>query len=265
MKRTTLLLTFIFGLMALPAFAQHAPSDEQSLTTNVNSIAFVMKKITAGTFNMGCTGEMDGSDCYDWEKPAHTVTLTTDYYLGETEVTQALWRAVMGVDPPQLVFPGCDECPVESVSWEDVQTFLQKLNQKTGQTYRLPTEAEWEFAARGGTLGKKYKYSGSNDINAVAWYDANAYGKTHSIKGKAPNELGLYDMSGNVYEWCQDWWGDYSSSAQTNPTGPNSGSNRVIRGGSWVINPRFCRASYRGSNTPQDRHYNLGFRLAKTR
>ena len=230
-------------------------------------------KVQAGTFMMGCTSEQ-GSDCYDLEKPAHSVTLTRDYLMGKYEVTQAQWVRVMGSNPSY--FQNCDNCPVERVSWNDIQEFLVKLNQQTGtkgtstkgtgKRYRLPTEAEWEYAARGGNKSKGYKYAGakgtgSNSIGSVAWYDDNSGDKTHPVGQKAPNELGLYDMSGNVWEWCSDWYGDYSSSSQTDPKGPSSGRNRVLRGGSWYNFPIRCRVSYRSLNTPGGGVNLTGFRL----
>ncbi|MCF0212805.1 MAG: SUMF1/EgtB/PvdO family nonheme iron enzyme, partial [Bacteroidales bacterium] len=226
-------------------------------TITVNGVSFKMIKVQGGTFTMGGTSEQ-GSDAYDWEKPTHSVTLRT-YYIGETEVTQALWKAVMGNNPSN--WKG-DNLPVESVSWNDVQTFITKLNQLTGKQFRLPTEAEWEYAARGGNKSKGYKYSGSNDVGSVAWYDGNSGNKTHAVKTKSPNELGLYDMSGNVWEWCQDWYGNYNSSSQTNPTGPSSGSNRVVRGGDWGIIARGCRVSNRNCHNPTFRNCFIGFRLA---
>ena len=173
-------------------------------------------------------------------------------------MTQALWEEVMGSNPS--IFKG-DTNPVESVSWNDCQTFIQKLNKRTGKTFRLPTEAEWEYAARGGKKSRGYKYSGSNDIGTVAWYRSNSGIKTHAVGTKAPNELGLYDMSGNVWEWCNDWYGDYSSNAQTNPTGAESGSRRVNRGGSWFSKARCCRSSHRDRNAPSDSYFILGLRL----
>ena len=143
-----------------------------------------------------------------------------------------------------------------------VQTFLRKLNAATGKTYRLPTEAEWEYAARGGNKSQGYKYVGSNDLDLVAWYSGNSDGTTHKVGTRFPNELGIYDMSGNVWEWCQDWYGSYSSSPQTNPKGPNSGSYRVYRGGSWLDDARDCRVSFRDYFTPDYRYSDLGFRLA---
>jgi formylglycine-generating enzyme required for sulfatase activity len=216
-------------------------------------------RVKGGTFTMGCTGEQ-GSDCYDSEKPGHQVSLV-DFYIGETEVTQAQWRAVMGNNPSS--FTDCDECPVENVSWNDVQDFISKLNSRSGGArYRLPTEAEWEYAARGGTLSKGYKYAGSNNPDEVAWPDNNSGRKTHQVRMKKSNELGLYDMSGNVYEWCSDWYGSYSSGSQTNPTGPNTGDYRVIRGGSWNSLARECRVSNRINFEPVYRLNYLGFRLA---
>ena len=164
----------------------------------------------------------------------------------------------MGSNPSK--FKG-DNLPVEQVSWNDIQEFITKLNTMTGKTFRLPTEAEWEYAARGGNKSKGYKYSGSNTLDNVAWYTNNSSSKTHPVGQKQPNELGLYDMSGNVWEWCQDWYGSYSSSSQTNPTGPSSGSYRVLRGGSWYHFARICRVSYRLNSDPDDRYNLNGFRL----
>jgi len=219
-------------------------------------------KVKGGTFNMGCTSEQ--SDCSSDEKPVHPVSLS-DYYMGQTEVTQAQWRAVMGSDPAELRFKGCDQCPVERVSWNDIQDFLSRLNARSGNArYRLPTEAEWEYAARGGAQSRGTRYAGSNNIDEVAWYTGNSDSKTHPVKGKKANELGLHDMTGNVWEWCQDWYGDYPSSSQTNPTGPTSGSSRVIRGGPGRYDPTYCRVAYRYVLTPDYRNYSVGFRLART-
>ena len=222
----------------------------------MNGISIDMVRVEAGTFTMGATAEME--DPYDDERPTHRVTLTNDYYIGKYEVTQALWQTVMGNNPSK--FKG-DNLPVEQVSWDDCQDFLSKLNRITGKTFRLPTEAEWEYAARGGNKSRGYQYSGSNNPSNVAWYDDNSGDKTHAVGTKQPNELGIYDMSGNVWEWCQDWYETYSSSSQVNPTGANSGSCRVVRGVSWYNNARDCRLSLRGSNTPDFRSSNLGLRL----
>jgi formylglycine-generating enzyme required for sulfatase activity len=221
-----------------------------------------MVRIKGGTFTMGCTSEQ-GSDCDSDERPAHQVTVS-DFYIGRYEVTQKEWREVMGSDPPELAFKGCDNCPVERVSWEDIQQFLLKLNAKTGKAYRLPTEAEWEYAARGGSSSRGFKYAGSNTIDEVAWYTSNSGDKTRPVGQKKSNELGLYDMSGNVWEWCQDWKGDYSSSAQTNPKGPSTGFRRVMRGGSWSVSPQGCRVARRGYITPGYRDFYSGFRLSRT-
>ncbi len=216
--------------------------------------------VEGGTFTMGATEEQ-GSDAYDSEKPAHRVTLS-DFYIGKYEVTQAQWEAIMGSNPSS--FKGSYHLPVEYVSWNDIQKFITKLNQKTGRKYRLPTEAEWEYAARGGAKSKGYKYSGSNDIGAVAWYGSNSGNKTHPVGKMQPNELGIYDMSGNVGEWCQDWFSDsyYSNGAQTNHTGPSRGSHRVIRGGDWFSSNSQCRVSSRRYNTSSNGNYFNGFRLA---
>ena len=221
----------------------------------VNGVTFNMIKVDGGTFTMGASSEMTNPD--NEEKPTHQVTLSS-YYIGESEVTQALWTAVMGDNPSW--FKG-DNLPVESVSWEDCQTFIGKLNGLTGKRFRLPTEAEWEYAARGGKGSNHTQYSGGSMIDDVAWYDGNSGSTTHSVKTKKPNELGLYDMSGNVWEWCQDRYGNYSSNAQTNPTGPGSGSRLVSRGGSWGDNAWSCRSSRRNSNSLGDRRDCLGFRL----
>ena len=227
-----------------------------SKTYTANGVSFDMMMVKAGTFTMGATSEMKAPDSD--EKPTHQVTLTNDYYIGKTEVTQALWKAVMGNNPSY--FKG-DNLPVENVSWDDCQKFISKLNSLTGQNFRLPTEAEWEFAARGGNNSNHYQYSGSNVLGDVAWYDGNSGHKTHVVATKQPNELGLYDMSGNVWEWCSDWFGNYSSSSLTNPTGPNSGSSRVFRGGSWCNDARSCRSSYRSCYAPDSSYYSLGLRL----
>jgi len=187
------------------------------------------------------------------------VTLTNDYYMGKYEVTQALWQAVMGSNPSN--FKG-DNLPVEKVSWNDCQEFISKLNSLAGRKFRLPTEAEWEYAARGGKKSRGYQYSGSSNITDVAWYDGNSGSKTHPVGTKQANELGIYDMSGNVWEWCSDRYGSYSSFSQTNPTGSYSGAFRVLRGGGWGSFAWFCCLSFRRNFAPDFRHYDLGLRLA---
>ena len=226
-------------------------------TITFNGVSFNMVRVEGGTFTMGATSEQ-GSDAYNKEMPAHQVTLST-YSIGETEVTQALWKAVMGKKPSN--WKG-DNLPVEKVSWDDCQKFITKLNKLTGRRFRLPTEAEWEYAARGGSKSRGYKYSGSNNIGDVAWYTSNASSQTHPVKTKQANELGLYDMSGNVWEWCQDWYGDYSSGSLTNPTGPSSGSYRVNRGSGWSSFARLCRVAIRNYGAPDYPYDYLGLRLA---
>ena len=221
-----------------------------------NGISIDMVRVEAGTFIMGATPEMKNP--YHWEKPTHQVTLTNDYYIGKYEVTQALWQTVMDNNPSY--FKG-DNLPVENVSWDDCQEFISKLNRLTGKTFRLPTEAEWEYAARGGKKSRGYQYSGSNNISDVAWYGANSGNKTHAVGSKQANELGIYDMSGNVWEWCHDLYDKYSSSSQTNPTGATSGSDRVGRGGMWIYAAGVCRSSYRDCDAPDNRDYYLGLRL----
>ena len=238
------------------------PSQGTNRTFTANGVSFTMVAVEGGTFTMGATSEQ-GSDAYDddGEKPAHSVTLSS-YHIGQTEVTQELWEAVMGSNPSY--FKGSNR-PVECVSWDDCQEFLSRLNRITGERFRLPTEAEWEYAARGGSRSRGYKYSGSDNIYDVAWFEKNSNDKgssTHAVATKLPNELGLYDMSGNVWEWCSDWYGTYSSSAQSNPTGPSTGSLRVRRGGSWCLNARDCRVSLRFNFSPGGRSYYLGLRLA---
>ena len=223
-----------------------------------NEVNIEMIEVDGGTFQMGSNdGESD-------EKPIHSVTLIS-YFIGKYPVTQAQWKAVMGASTT-LSNPSnnknCDNCPVENVSWDDVSGFIVGLNRQTGKKYRLPTEAEWEYAARGGNRSQGYTYSGSNTIDNVAWCKDNSSSKTHPVGEKQANELGIYDMSGNVWEWCSDWYDAYSSGSQTNPTGPNSGSNRVLRGGSWINNATNCRVVYRNFAAPSHRSFLIGFRLA---
>ncbi len=232
---------------------------------NAPNASFKMVDIEGGTFMMGATSEQN-SPLAD-EKPAHKVTLS-DFYISETEVTQDLWKAVMYENPSYFI-TGDGNLPVDNVSWEDCQIFIRKLNAKTelqrpkGCVFRLPTEAEWEFAARGGTKSKGTMYAGSNDPDQVAWCAINSGKVTHAVGTKAPNELGLYDMSGNVYEWCSDYFGSYSSESQTNPTGPATGEKVVVRGASWYHSIRDCRVSARLSINPTKAYDSLGIRLAK--
>ncbi len=221
--------------------------------------------VEGGSFQMGATSEQD-SDASGDEKPVHTVTVSS-FYIGKTEVTQELWESVMGSNPSYFNKGG--DYPVEQVSWDNIQEFLRKLNAATGKQYRLPTEAEWEYAACGGNKSQGYKYSGSNDIETVAVYEKNSYalGKhnsaygTHPVASKAPNELGIYDMSGNVSEWCQDLYGNYTSSSQTNPQGASSGSFRVHRGGNWLFGAECSRVSHRNRGITYNGINLNGFRL----
>ncbi len=225
-------------------------SSTVSLSAELNKLINNMMYVSGGTFIMG------GDESSD-QTPTHSVTLSS-YYICKYEVTQALWRAVMGSNPSK--FKG-DNLPVEQVSWNDCQTFINRLNSYTGRNFRLPTEAEWEFAARGGNYSRHYKYSGSNYIGDVAWYTDNSGNRTHPVGTKQANELGLYDMSGNVWEWCSDWYGSYSSYSQSNPTGATSGFGRVERGGNWCGLARYCCSSHRSYYAPGNSFDDLGLRL----
>jgi formylglycine-generating enzyme required for sulfatase activity len=242
-----------------------------STPTAIQKLETDLVPVTGGTFTMGWQSGRDGSGDDD-EKPAHQVSVR-NFSIGRYEVTQAQWRAVMGGDPPELHNKGCDQCPVERVSWNDIQDFLKKLNSLTGKQYRLPTEAEWEYAARGGAQSRGYLYSGGNDLDAVAWYDGNAKSgntngaqkTTRPVGGKKANELGLYDMSGNVWEWCaDDWHSNYVAAPTDGRAWVDSprGAYRVNRGGSWNLNAGLCRVSSRFHSTPGDGNVYLGFRLA---
>ena len=241
----------------VPAVPSNTISDDVITIPVKDGICIEMVKVEGGTFMMGATSEMKNPNSN--EKPVHQVTLTNDYYMGKYEVTQALWQAVMGSNPSE--YKG-DNLPVETVSWNDCQKFISKLNSLTGRMFRLPTEAEWEYAARGGKESRGYQYSGSSNISDVAWYDENSGSKTHPVGTKQANELGIYDMTGNVWEWCSDWYSSYSSSSQTNPTGSDSGSARVSRGGGWFNDASYCRLSVRFYYTPDFRLDILGLRLA---
>lgn len=229
----------------------------QPIELTVNGVAFRMMPVEGGTFTMGATGTL-AENAESYELPIHEVTLS-DYMIGETEVTQQLWQAVMGENPSY--FKGYDQQPVEYVSWDDCQEFVDKLNQISGLKFRLPTEAEWEYAAKGGNKGHGYLYSGSDNPDEVAWYDDNSECEIQYVATKAPNELGIYDMSGNVWEWCEDWKSDYLSQPQTNPKGPESGTLHACRGGAWSFSPLSCRVSARNFDTPAYRNYFLGLRL----
>ena len=217
----------------------------------VEGVSFTMIAVQGGTYTLGATSKK-GSHARDCEKPAHKETVS-DFMIGETPVTQELWQAVMCANPSH--FAGDMQRPVECVSWDDCQTFIRKLNQLTGQNFRLPSEAEWEYAARGGNRSKGCKYAGSNDVDTVAWYNGNSNRTTHPVKTKQPNELGIYDMSGNVREWCQDKWCD-------NYNSPRNSGDRVLRGGSWCYYAGGVRVSTRSDYDPDDRYDDFGLRLA---
>ncbi len=238
-------------------------------TETIKGVSFDMLYVEGGTFMMGATEEQ-GDDAYDSEKPVHSVTLS-DYYIGKFEVTQELWEKVMGTtirqqrdkEDSRYILAGVgSDYPMYYVNWEEAQEFCTRLGQLTGKNYALPTEAQWEYAARGGVKSKGYKYSGSHMVGYVAWYYNNS-SSTHPVGTRQPNELGLYDMSGNVWEWCSDWYASdyYYDSPQSNPTGPSTGSYRVLRGGSWGRNARLCRVSIRNYYIPGNRNYDYGFRV----
>lgn len=215
-----------------------------------------MVEVEGGTFIMGATPEQ-GEEAFNDEKPPHKVTVST-FHIGRYPVTQEQWKAVMGSNPSY--FQG-ERHPVEQVHWMDCQDFVEKLSKITGLKFRLPTEAEWEYAARGGKKGKGYKYSGGNMLSQIAWYNENSGGTSHEVGEKAPNELGLYDMSGNIWEWVQDWKGDFTNEEQMNPKGPEEGDERICRGGGWNREHDRCRVSYRGDDLPDLRYRSLGLRV----
>lgn len=222
-----------------------------------DGINIEMIKVEAGTFMMGATKEV--KEPYKIELPAHEVLLTEDYYIGKYEVTQALWNVVM--DSKHSTNDG-DLLPKNYVSWNDCQEFIEKLNKITGLKFRLPTEAEWEYAARGGKKSKRYLYSGSNNVLDVAWYDGNSSNKRHPVGTKQANELGIFDMGGNVSEWCQDLWGQYQNDSQINPLGSSAGTKHVLRGGNYFFDIRICYLSYRMFAESNYKDAFGGFRLA---
>ena len=250
-------------------FSANTNVQDGNKTFTVNGVSFTMIYVQGGTFTMGGTAEQ-GNDAFTEEKPTHSVTLS-DYYLCETEVTQALWQAVMGTTLAQqqtqagvsrpLRGEG-DDYPMYYVTWEDCQRFIERLNTLTGQSFKLPTEAQWEFAARGGNKTVQKKFSGSNAIDEVAWFRGNSEATTHPVKSKTANELGLYDLCGNVGEWCADWQSNYSEAAQTNPAGPEQGLYRIFRGGSWNSRLWRCRTSSRSNEKPSYCDDEIGFRIA---
>jgi formylglycine-generating enzyme required for sulfatase activity len=249
-----------------PGFAIYQTQENTSTIYNLptdpkSDFGIELVFVKGGAFTMGCTREQ--TDCEEDEKPAHKVTVD-DFYIGKYEVTQKQWSDVMGTSPSAFK-KNEENCPVELVDWNEIQDFIKKLNQKTNKNYRLSTEAEWEYAARGGNKGRGTKYSGSNNLDEVGWYSGNSSRKTYPVGQKKANELGLYDMTGNVWEWCSDWYGSdyYKNSPQNNPMGPSTGSHRVMRGGSLRYYHQNCRVSFRDFGDPDDGRNCLGFRLAQ--
>ena len=273
-KNIFTILVFILVLGGTTGCIQHKSDQKRlpALSFTVNGESFEMIPVEGGTFIMGGTSEQ-GNDCENNEKPTHEETLPF-FYIGKYEVTQKLWKAVMGTDFDQSYNSGCEDCPAEYISWNDTQKFISKLNTLTNKTFRLPTDIEWEYAARGGKYSEKYKYSGSNDIDEVAWYIENYQkskygdkGTTHPVGMKKPNELGLYDMSGNVWEWCDNWYTqEYSQNGKSvHPGWPFNGTSaffrRVLRGGSWGGTAKGCRVSYIDYDVPNYRDEYGGFML----
>ena len=230
-----------------------------------HALSFDMILVEGGAFRMG---DDDSEEALDREQPAHQVVLES-FHIGQYPVTQGLWEWVMGPDNNPSAFKG-GERPVENVSREDTLAFIDQLNRLTGHTYRLPSEAEWEYAARGGRKSQGYQYAGGNEMEEVGWYKENSGGETKVVGLKKPNELGIFDMSGNVYEWCLDWFGDsyyaacHESGVASNPRGPETGTYRIFRGGCWNYGPERCRVAYRHHDRPWRGYPYLGFRLALT-
>ena len=255
--RSFLTIIIIIGLCLLPLSCKKKKKIQgvEETTVTANGVTFTMIQVIGGSFVMG--SEEGNADAEVNEKPARKVTVS-NFWIGKTEVTQQLWQAVMGSNPSY--FKGHD-LPVEQVSWNDCQEFIKRLNNLTGRQFRLPTEAEWEYAARGGTRTSNYKYSGGNTSGDVAWYWGNANDKTHSVGRKRGNELGICDMTGNVWEWCQDWYGYYHPDAQHNPKGAKSGRYRVNRGGAWCFEQKAARNTARFANRPDGKYKSVGLRL----
>ena len=264
-------LTFVLASLYLMSCQKIAVAEktckieytDSTAVFTVNGCVFTMVLVEGGTFEMGASEEQGATDPDENEYPVHLVNLSS-YYICQTEVTQDLWFNVMGSSPARIF--GDKTLPVDCVKWDMCQEFIYALNQMLDfkVEIRMPTEAEWEFAARGGTKTKHYMYSGSNDLDEVAWYASNSGGSTHPVGKKKPNELGIYDMSGNLWEWCSDWLRHYPSTEQTNPTGEAEGTHRVMRGGSWTYGRNFCRVSRRNYTSNVIGVSNCGLRLAMT-
>ncbi|MDR3297508.1 MAG: formylglycine-generating enzyme family protein [Prevotellaceae bacterium] len=256
-----LLLILSLALLCAPLLAQQkkaaAAAEEEEDKTPPMNLGIEMVFVRGNTYQMGCTKEQV-SFCDGDEKPAHRVRINS-FFIGKYEVTQEQWKAVMGDSLNPATFEG-RRLPVETVSYVEVKDFIKQLNEKTGQKYRLPTEAEWEYAARGGRYAHDKVFSGSDTLEEVAWYVENVGESNHAVGLNKPNELGIYDMSGNVAEWCSDWYGSYLTN-NVNPKGPSSGEFRVYRGGGGASESNDCRVSARSQLAPDEKDYNLGFRL----
>ena len=275
--RSIMALTMALAIMMImPACkggskkAQEAAPEEASAVAGVetkdftvNGVTFKMVKVEGGTYTMGATPEQ-GTEAQMNEKPAHEVTVG-DFWIGQTEVTQELWQAVTDYNPSYTRWP---QCPVDKVSWQECKSFVESLEELTGLKFRLPTEAEWEYAARGGKLSKGYKYAGSDNLEEVAWYVANADEKSHPVASKKPNELGLYDMSGNVYEWCEDKYLMYDGTepqySQKMLKSDKKREFHIERGGCWNYGPTMCRTAYRHAGNYTHMYAYDGLRLALT-
>ncbi len=231
-------------------------AEDGSRIVTINEVSFSMKPVEGGKFFMGGTSEQINADPDEY--PIHEVELSS-FFMSETPITQELYATVMGTNPSR--FNTNPQHPVENVTWHDCHRFIKKLNEITGFKFRLPTEAEWEFAARGGRKTQHFQYAGSANVHEVAWFERNSDTSTHPVKSKLPNELGIYDLSGNVWEWCFDWKGDYTAMEQTNPEGPEEGTERINRGGAWFSSERTCRLSNRNANLPNHKNMMLGFRI----
>ena len=263
MKQKSFLLVLAFLLCFISTANAQGPTQSAKMTIKVKGVSFNMIRVEGGTFWMGAqntnpSGQNYDEDADEIESPVHQEAVGT-FYVAETEVTQKLWQAVMASNPSK--FKGLQK-PVEQVSWDDCQTFIEKLNALTGRKFRLPTEAEWEYAARGGNQSKGYKYAGGNTVRNVAWFDEDFdTGSTHPVKQKVANELGLYDMSGNVWEWCSDKDGFYSQEMHEKLAKPMTGSYRVFRGGSWCDEANRSRVSDRAWGSPYKGYSSNGLRL----
>jgi len=251
------------ALLTMVCFATYSMAQKKGSETSISpTIGAKFVFVPAGSFTMGSpAGEYGRGD----DERQHQVTISKPFYLQTTEVTQGQWQQVMGNNPSYFKHCGAD-CPVEQISWNDVQEFIRKLNSQEGvDRYRLPTEAQWEYAARAGTTTKFHTGNSSEALSRAGWYSGNSGSRTHPVGQKTSNAWGLYDMSGNVREWVQDWVGNYPSGSVTDPEGPSSGSSRVGRGGSWYSGVRGCRSAGRYDVVPSERRFSLGFRLLRTR